>query len=136
MEIILQTLTDDSVKLLVGKEYVRNLMQPETVIGTVEIEINNHHIFKNKIMSLLQTGKKYILVDMSQVSYIDSSGIWTLMELTNQSHGQIFYFNLTKDSRRVLDITKVASRMSIFDSESDAMAELDRHHVAQSSQDQ
>ena len=82
-------------------------------IGEGSIEI------RNKVRDLLQSGKKTILLNLGDVSYVDSSGIGELVScfttVTNQG-GQLKLLNLTKKLKELLAITKL---LTVFDSYND-----------------
>ena len=64
---------------------------------------------------------------MENVSYIDSSGLWALFEghkKAAQRGGKLVLLNPTKDVRRVLDITKMSSKIQIFTTQTEALTGL------------
>jgi anti-sigma B factor antagonist len=75
---------------------------------------------RDKISELLRTGKSKILVNLGEVSYIDSSAICELVaaltSVTNRG-GQLKLLNLTKKVEGLLQITKLYSVFDVFDSE-------------------
>ena len=61
---------------------------------------------------------------MENISYIDSSGLWAIFESykkATQRNGEILLINPRKDVKRVLDITKISTKIHIFQNESDAL---------------
>ena len=61
---------------------------------------------------------------MGNVSYIDSSGLWDLFEghkKASQKSGHLVLLNTSKDVKRVLDITKISSKMQVFQDENEAL---------------
>ncbi len=87
-------------------------------IGEGSIEV------RNKVRSLLEAGKKDILLNLGDVSYVDSSGIGELVScyttVTNQG-GQLKLLNLTKKMQELLAITKL---LTVFDTYNDEGAAL------------
>lgn len=79
--------------------------------GSVEVRI--------KVRDLLEKGVKKILLNMGDVSYVDSSGIGELVScytrVSNQG-GQLKLLNLTKKLEELLAITKL---LTVFDTFSD-----------------
>jgi anti-sigma B factor antagonist len=73
----------------------------------------------------LAKGNKNILVNLGDVSYIDSSGIGELVSaytaVTNQG-GQLKLLNLTKKVHDLLQITKLYTVFDIYDDEAKAVA--------------
>jgi anti-sigma B factor antagonist len=80
---------------------------------------------RNTVRELLQAGKKNILLNMGDVSYVDSSGIGELVSsfttVTNQG-GQLKLLHLTKKLRELLAITKLLTVFDSFDHEGTAIA--------------
>ncbi len=80
---------------------------------------------RNTVRELLQAGKKNILLNMGDVSYVDSSGIGELVSsfttVTNQG-GQLKLLSLTKKLRELLAITKLLTVFDSFDDEAGAIA--------------
>jgi anti-sigma B factor antagonist len=75
---------------------------------------------RDKISELLKAGKSKILLNLGEVSYIDSSGIGELVaaftSVTNRG-GQLKLLNLTKKVEGLLQITKLYTVFEVFDSE-------------------
>ena len=75
---------------------------------------------RNTVRDLLQAGKKKILLNLGDVSYVDSSGIGELVSsfttVTNQG-GALKLLHLTKKLRELLAITKLLTVFESFDDE-------------------
>jgi anti-sigma B factor antagonist len=68
-----------------------------------------------------------VLVNLSKVAYMDSSGIATLVEGLKeaQSRKAVFgLFGLTKNTRNVLKLVRLDRVFRIFESEEDALRQL------------
>jgi len=80
--------------------------------------------FRDTIRDLLAGGKKKLLLNLAEVSYIDSSGIGELVSaystVTNQG-GQMKLLNLTKRVKDLLQITKLYTVFEVFDEEATAI---------------
>ncbi len=77
------------------------------------------------VRKLLDEGKKKILLNLGDVSYVDSSGIGELVSsytTTNNQGGQLKLLNLTKKIKDLLMITKLLTVFQTFDNEADAVA--------------
>jgi anti-sigma B factor antagonist len=76
------------------------------------------------IREMLGKGQKKILLNLGEVSYIDSSGIGELVSaftsVANQA-GQLKLLHLTKRVRDLLQITKLYTVFEVFDDESKAI---------------
>jgi anti-sigma B factor antagonist len=79
---------------------------------------------RETIRGLLAKGNKKLLVNLGEVSYIDSSGIGELVSaftsVTNQG-GVLKLLNLTKRVKDVLQITKLYTVFEVFDDETRAL---------------
>lgn len=124
METIKSTLKNDIIKVELGVDYDD---KTSTVSGDIELDIENQGLFVDMIHSIFDEGNSKVIIDMSHVSYIDSSGLWALFEghkKANQQNGKMILINTTKDVKRVLDITKISSKMDICDTEDEAIAAM------------
>lgn len=81
-------------------------------------------IFRDTIRDLAAKGHKKILVNLADVSYIDSSGIGEMVSsfttVTNHG-GQLKLLGLTKRVKDLLQITKLYTVFEVFDDESQAV---------------
>jgi anti-sigma B factor antagonist len=80
---------------------------------------------REAVRQLLDTGKKKILLNLGDVSYVDSSGIGELVSsytTANKSEGQLKLLNLTKKIQDLLAITKLLTVFEIHESEDAALA--------------
>jgi len=79
---------------------------------------------RDTIRELLTKGNKKVLLNLGEVSYIDSSGIGELVSaftsVTNGG-GQLKLLNLTKKVTDLLQITKLYTVFEIFDNEATAV---------------
>lgn len=79
---------------------------------------------RTAIRRLLEEGKKRILLNLSGVSYVDSSGIGELVSsytAINKEGGQLKLLNLTQKIQDLLTITKLLTVFDTYDSEAEAL---------------
>ena len=80
---------------------------------------------RNTVRELLKSGHKKIILNLSDVNYIDSSGIGELVSsyttVTNQG-GSLKLLNLTKKIHELLAITKLLTVFPVFDNEQAAVS--------------
>jgi len=79
---------------------------------------------REKVRDLLDEGSKKILLNLRDVSYVDSSGIGELVSsyTTLNSHGgKLKLLNLTKKLQDLLMITKLLTVFETFDDETEAV---------------
>ncbi|MCO6510691.1 MAG: STAS domain-containing protein [Aridibacter famidurans] len=80
---------------------------------------------RNTIRRLLGEGKKKILLNLSDVGYIDSSGIGELVSsftAVNKESGSLKLLNLTQKIQDLLAITKLLTVFDTFEDEGEALA--------------
>ena len=80
--------------------------------------------FRDTIRDLSSAGHKKMLLNLGEVSYIDSSGIGEMVSgfttVTNQA-GALKLLNLTKRVKDLLQITKLYTVFEVFDDEAAAV---------------
>jgi anti-sigma B factor antagonist len=81
-------------------------------------------VFRDLIRDLAAKGNKKILINLADVSYIDSSGIGEMVSsfttVTNHG-GQLKLLSLTKRVKDLLQITKLYTVFEVFEDESSAV---------------
>jgi anti-sigma B factor antagonist len=80
---------------------------------------------REAVRKLLDDGNKKVLLNLGDVSYVDSSGIGELVSsytTTNNNGGHLKLLNLTKKIQDLLMITKLLTVFETFDNEQDAVA--------------
>ena len=98
--------------------------ESNTLSGSIELDIENQNIFIDHINAIFDEGVHYIIINMENIIYIDSSGLWALFEChkkATQKNGKISLLSPQKDVKRVLDITKISNKINISEKESDAL---------------
>ena len=79
---------------------------------------------RTAIRRLLEEGRKRILLNLSGVSYVDSSGIGELVSsytAINKEGGQLKLLNLTQKLQDLLTITKLLTVFDVYEKEADAL---------------
>ena len=80
--------------------------------------------FRDTVRDLSAAGHKKMLLNLAEVSYIDSSGIGEMVSafttVTNQG-GQMKLLNLTKRVKDLLQITKLYTVFDVYDDEPEAV---------------
>lgn len=97
------------------------------VIGDITLGKGGDVLLKDKINSLLQHGHRKILIDLGQVSYVDSAGLGQLVAVhaTATRHGgALKLLNVTKRLRDLLVVTKLLTVFDTFDTEAAALQEF------------
>jgi len=76
--------------------------------------------FREKVKSLLAAGKKKIVLNLSNVSYIDSAGLGTLVATFHSARSQgatLKLANLGSKFKEVLQVTKLMTFFDTYDNE-------------------
>ena len=81
-------------------------------------------LLRDKINSLLQQGRKRIVLNLEDVPYIDSAGLGEIVRsytTIKKQDGSLKLLNLTKRISDLLAITKLLTVFETFDSEPEAV---------------
>ena len=81
--------------------------------------------FRERVKSLLAAGKKKIVLNMAQVSYIDSAGLGTLVATFHSARSQgatLKLVNLGAKFKEVLQVTKLMTVFDTYDNEAAAVS--------------
>jgi anti-sigma B factor antagonist len=101
----------------VGDVFVLHLQGPITLGQGTER-------FRNLILSALDNGKKNILINMSEVFYIDSSGLGELVAAyttATRRGGRLKLMKLTQRVQDVVQLTKVYRVFEVYNDEDTAV---------------
>ncbi|MBT5027990.1 MAG: STAS domain-containing protein [Nitrospinaceae bacterium] len=86
-----------------------------TVAVCGEIDMSSSTQMRDALSPLFQNNNKVIVVDLSGVSYIDSSGIATLVEGLQWSHSSKNKFRLAALTPGVKDVFEIARLLTVFE---------------------
>ena len=95
------------------------------VSGKVTLGDGGDVVLKDKMQSLVQQGRKKVLLNLADVSYVDSAGLGEIVQsyaTVMKNGGQLKLLNVTKRIRDLLSITKLLTVFECHDSEPDAVA--------------
>ncbi len=90
-----------------------------------EIDLNCSQAFQQDLLKLLDQRPQRIVVNLAEVSYMDSSGVASLVKLLSRVRRggtPLFLVGLTQRVRSVFEITRLDSVFDICDSEQEALA--------------
>ena len=82
------------------------------------------HFFREKLKSLTAEGKKKIVLNMDNVTYIDSSGLGTLVASHTSARAQgasMKLSNLGSKFQEILQVTKLVTVFEVYPSEAAAI---------------
>ncbi len=81
-------------------------------------------LLSDKLHSLLHQGKKSVLFNLAQVSYVDSAGLGALVgayTTVTREGGSLKLVGITKKLQDLLSITKLLTVFDTYDSEDEAL---------------
>ena len=93
------------------------------VVG--EIDIYTTPQFKEAVSAAIDEGKSSIVINMTQVTYMDSSGFGTLLSATKRLRpvdGALYLSGCNEAITRMLQITRLNTIFGIYDTEDEALA--------------
>ena len=104
--------TSGGVSILVARGRI-------TVEEQADVRVVDH------VRRLLREGRKHVIVDMTAVPYVDTTGLRDIVEAyitSRRQDGAVKLIGVTARVRRVLEITRLLSVIDAYDSEADAIA--------------
>ena len=81
-------------------------------------------LLKDKLHSLLNQGRKDVLLNLAQVSYVDSAGLGAIVgayTTMTREGGSLKLANVTKKLQDLLSITKLLTVFETFESEDEGL---------------
>ena len=106
-------------------------MREHDVNGVSVVEIDGRIVlgeesnsFRERIKQLLAAGKKKIVLNLANVTYIDSAGLGTLVATFHSARSQgatLKLANLGTKFKEVLQVTKLMTVFDVYDSETAAI---------------
>src|ERR1035437_5953792 len=84
---------------------------------------------REKVKSLLAAGQKKLVLNMDNVTYIDSSGLGTLVASHTSARTQgatLKLSNLGSKFREILQLTKLLTVFEVYDSEAAAVSSFSK----------
>jgi anti-sigma B factor antagonist len=97
-------------------------MTDRDVNGVTVLEIEGRIVlgeesnsFREKVKSLLAAGKKKIVLNLSNVSYIDSAGLGTLVATFHSARSQGAVLKLANLGAKFKEVLQVTKLMTVFD---------------------
>ncbi len=86
-----------------------------TVSVTGDIDMSSSTKMRDALAPIFKNNNKVVVVDLSGVSYIDSSGIATLVEGLQWSHNSKNKFRLAALTPGVKDVFEIARLLTVFE---------------------
>jgi anti-sigma B factor antagonist len=99
------------------------------ITGDITLSKGGDVMIKDKVNSLLQQGNRKLLLDLGNVSYVDSAGLGQLVQVyatTSHNGGALKLLNVTKRLKDLLVLTKLLTVFESYDNEKDAVASFNK----------
>lgn len=91
------------------------------------LDMNNVKLVKEIFDKEVEKGSKNIAIDMSNLNYIDSSGIGVfigLMRKLKEVGGSVILFNLTENIKRIFQMTKLLGFFKVYENENELLSQF------------
>ncbi|MGD1157053.1 MAG: STAS domain-containing protein [Terriglobia bacterium] len=109
------------------KVQVRNLDKVSILDCSGDVDLYSSPRLREALLAEIRPGGPSVLVNMSGVAYIDSSGIATLVEglqLSRQTQTRFGLFGLRPNARSVLELARLHKVFAIFENETEAVEKI------------
>jgi anti-sigma B factor antagonist len=106
---------------------VRNLEKISILDCLGDVDLSSSPRLREALVAEIRAEGPSVLVNMSGVSYIDSSGIAALVEglqLSRQTKTRFGLFGLQPNARSVLELARLHRVFTIFESEAEAVEKI------------
>jgi anti-sigma B factor antagonist len=94
------------------------------VSGKITLTDGGDAMLKDKVRSLVHQGHKKMILNLGDVSYVDSAGLGELLQAyatVSKNGGALKLLKMTKRIKDLLAITKLLTVFETFDSEAEAV---------------
>lgn len=109
------------------KVQIRNLDKVSILDCSGDVDLYSSPRLREALLAEVRPGGPSVLVNMSGVAYIDSSGIATLVEglqLSRQTQTHFGLFGLRPNARSVLELARLHKVFAIFENETEAVEKI------------
>jgi anti-sigma B factor antagonist len=106
---------------------VRHVDNVSIIDCSGDVDLYTSTRLREVLLAEIQSGTGSVLVNMSEVRYIDSSGIATLVEglqLSRQTQTRLGLFGLRSNARSVLELARLHKVFNLFADEQEALAKI------------
>ncbi len=94
------------------------------ISGKVVLGDGGDMIVKEKFHGLVQAGRKKLIANLAEVSYVDSAGLGAIVHSYSsvmKEGGKLKLLNASKRIKDLLSITKLLTVFELYESEADAI---------------
>ena len=108
----------------IGQRMVGDVAVVE-LTGDITLSKGGDVMIKDKVQSLLQQGTRKLLLDLGNVSYVDSAGLGQLVQVyatTSHLGGSLKLLRVTKRLKDLLVLTNLLTVFESYDDDTEAVA--------------
>jgi anti-sigma B factor antagonist len=95
------------------------------VSGEIVLKKNRSMLLHDKVRHLLQQGHANVLIDLGNVTFVDSAGLGELVQTnsTAKDHGAALkLFGPSNRLREMMNVTRLTSILAVYEDETEAFA--------------
>lgn len=99
-----------------------------------EVDIYTTPQFKDAVNDALKQGHVHIIINLTEVSYMDSSGFGTLLSATKRlrpQNGGVYLIGCNEAVSRMLEITRLNTIFTVVETEEDAISAIAANLMAE-----
>ncbi|HOO57615.1 MAG TPA: STAS domain-containing protein [bacterium] len=88
-----------------------------------ELDYNSYKNFEEKIIGIIETGTKRVIIEMSELIHIDSMGLGTLTKLwrmADEEGGLLVLVGVPSNIEKMIKLVNLDGRIGIFATEEEA----------------
>ena len=100
------------------------------VTGEITLKKNRGTLLHDKVRGLVQDGHRRVLIDLADVSYVDSAGLGKLVQANSTAKnlgGSMKLFSPSARLRELLVVTRLTTVLGVYDDEAQALASYGAH---------
>ena len=109
---------------------IKNIDSKTVIIRPLgEINIFNVKEFREELKKFIDNDYKNILLNLTFITYIDSAGLSSIIQIQNilkKKNGNLLLTNVRKEINHILKITHLATYMKIYATENKALNFLNK----------
>jgi anti-sigma B factor antagonist len=95
-----------------------------SVSGDITMAKGGDVVLKDKVRSLIEQGQRKLVVDLGDVSYVDSAGLGQLVQAHATAAGAGGALKLVRVTKRLKDLLTITKLVTVFDSYNDEESAL------------
>lgn len=107
------------------KSHVRQDTPYPVLVVSGEIDVFTAPLFKQAVVNLVADGHRHLFIDVSGVSFMDSSGFGALLGATKRLRpegGSLILIGCNKTIQRMLHLTRLDTILGLYETFAEALA--------------